>query len=116
MRLQRAFEKAFTAGVERAVIIGSDCPDAKSSDVRAAWKELKSSDLVVGPSLDGGYWLIGLRAPRAELFRGIPWSSDQVLGQTLARAKSAGLRIHLGRLLSDVDTEADWNAHVRAET
>jgi len=112
-RLQRAFEGAFSRGAERVVIIGSDCPEAKSSDVRVAWKELKSHDVVVGPAVDGGYWLIGLRMQQPELFCGIAWSSDQVLGQTLARAKTLGLRIQLLRILTDIDTEADWNAHVR---
>lgn len=107
-RLTRAFAEAFARGAERVVIIGSDCADVKSSDIRTAWRELKNSQLVVGPALDGGYWLIGLRAPQPELFREITWSTDAVLGQTLQRAKSLGLRIQLLRILSDVDTEEDW--------
>lgn len=112
-RLQGAFASAFANGAERVVIVGSDCPNVKTRDIRAAWKELKSYDLVVGPAVDGGYWLIGLRAPQPELFRDIAWSSDQVLAQTLQRAKSLGLRIQLLRILNDIDTEEDWNAHVR---
>ncbi|HEY0552258.1 MAG TPA: TIGR04282 family arsenosugar biosynthesis glycosyltransferase, partial [Verrucomicrobiae bacterium] len=111
-RLQRAFAESFAGGAERVVIVGSDCPEVKSADIRAAWKELKSHDVVLGPAVDGGYWLIGLCAPRSELFRGIAWSSDQVLAQTLAQAKSIGLRIQLLRILSDIDTEEDWNAYV----
>ena len=57
--------------------------------------------------------LIGLRAPQPELFRDMAWSSEQVLGQTLQRAKALGLRIQLLRILTDIDTEEDWNAHVR---
>lgn len=112
-RMHRAFTDAFTSGAERVVIIGSDAPEVRTADIRAAWKELKSHDLVVGPAIDGGYWLIGLRAPQPELFREISWSSEQVLGQTLARAKSLGLKIQLLRILTDVDTEEDWNAYVR---
>ena len=112
-RLQRAFESAFASGAERVVIVGSDCPAVKAADIRTAWKELKSHDLVVGPAVDGGYWLIGLRAPQPELFREIAWSSEQVLGQTLQRARTLGLRIQLLRILTDIDTEEDWNAHVR---
>ena len=115
-RLQRASDGAFANGAERVVIIGSDCPEVKAGDVRAAWKELQSHDLVVGPAVDGGYWLIGLRAPQPELFRDIAWSSDQVLAQTLARAKSLGLRIQLLRILNDIDTEADWNAYVQQKS
>jgi rSAM/selenodomain-associated transferase 1 len=112
-RLQRAFAESFAAGAERVVIIGSDCPEAAAKDVRNAWKELKSHDVVIGPAVDGGYWLIGLREPRPELFRAIAWSSDQVLGQTLAQASALGLRVQLLRMLDDIDTEADWNAYVR---
>ena len=112
-RLVRAFEEAFAAGAERVVVIGSDCPEVRTSDVRSAWAELRTHDLVVGPAIDGGYWLLGLRAPQPALFEEIAWSSDQVLGQTLQRARSLGLRIQLLRILGDVDTEADWNAYVR---
>ncbi len=111
-RLQRAFADSFAGSAERVVIIGSDSPEVKSGDIRAAWKELKSHDVVLGPAVDGGYWLIGLRAPQPELFRGITWSSDQVLAQTLAQAKAIGLRVQLLRILSDIDTEDDWNAYV----
>jgi uncharacterized protein len=115
-RLRRAFEAAFANGAECVVVIGSDCPEIEATDIYAAWKELKSHDLVVGPAIDGGYWLMGLRAPHPELFEKITWSSDQVLAQTLQRAKSIGLRIQLLRILADVDTEADWNAYVRERT
>jgi rSAM/selenodomain-associated transferase 1 len=112
-RLQRAFAESFAYGAERVVIVGSDCPEVKSGDVRTAWKELKSHELVIGPAIDGGYWLIGLRAPQPELFRAIAWSSNQVLAQTLAQAKLIGLSVQLLRILSDIDTEEDWNAYVR---
>jgi rSAM/selenodomain-associated transferase 1 len=112
-RLQRTFADSFAGGAERVVIIGSDCPEVKSGDIRAAWKELKSHDVVIGPAIDGGYWLIGLRTPQPELFRAIAWSSDRVLAQTLTQAKALGLRVQLLRILSDIDTEEDWNAYVR---
>ena len=107
-RMARAFGENFVAGCSRAVIVGSDCPDIEAADVRAAWRELETHDVVVGPATDGGYWLIGLRAPQPELFRGVAWSSDQVLAQTLQRAKQLGLRVQLLRILSDVDTLEDW--------
>ena len=113
-RLHRAFQETFAEGTEGVVVIGSDCPEVGPSDVRAALKELKGHDIVLGPAVDGGYWLIALRAPHPELFSNITWSSDQVLAQTLARAKALGLRIQLLRILQDIDTEEDWNAYVRA--
>jgi uncharacterized protein len=107
-RMQAAFADAFADGATRVVIVGADCPQVTAADVRQAWNELKSHDVVLGPAMDGGYWLIGLARPQAALFQGITWSSDKVLGQTLQRARTAGLRIQLLRILSDVDTERDW--------
>lgn len=107
-RLHNAFENAFAGGAERVVIIGSDCPYLTAGDICTAWEKLRTFDLVLGPAGDGGYWLIGLRAPQPKLFEDIPWSSDEVLGQTLARAKALGLTIHLLRILGDVDTGEDW--------
>ena len=108
-RLQRAFAEAFRHGGQRVVIIGSDCPEVSVQDVRAAWRALRSNDVVLGPAADGGYWLVGLREPQPSLFATIPWSTEKVLPETLERARAAGLDLALLRELSDVDTVADWN-------
>ena len=107
-RLAAAFARSFAAGAERVVIIGSDCPNVTRKDIDEAFENLASRDLVVGPAIDGGYWLIGLRQPQPALFEKIPWSSENVLAETLSRARGSGLKIHLLRLLSDVDTAEDW--------
>jgi hypothetical protein len=107
-RLQRAFQRAFHAGAGRVVILGSDCPEVAAADIDDAWAALSAHDVVLGPATDGGYWLIGLRAARPELFQGISWSTSEVLRQTLDRIREAGLRAHLLRELSDIDAEADW--------
>jgi hypothetical protein len=112
MRLQRAFAEAFQKEAQRAVIIGSDCPEVEATDIREAWTALDDYELVLGPATDGGYWLIGLCHEQAMLFENMPWSSDRVLRETLARAQSAGLSARLLRRLSDVDTEADWRKFV----
>jgi hypothetical protein len=118
-RLESAFRDSFKAGARRVVIIGSDCPAVSVADVRAGWAALETNDVVLGPASDGGYWLIGLRECRRELFEGIPWSTDQVLAQTLQRADAAKWRVHLLRELTDVDTETEWKdflAGTAAET
>jgi len=107
-RLDRAFRRAFDEGAQRVVIIGSDCPEAGAHDIQAAWTALLSHDVVLGPATDGGYWLIGLRAPQPQLFVDIPWSTDKVLRETQEHCRAAGLTTHMLRELSDVDTEADW--------
>jgi len=107
-RLDRAFQSAFTQGSRRVLIIGSDCPEITISDLEAAWSALEFHDVTLGPADDGGYWLIGLRAPQPSLFCEMPWSTSEVLRTTLDRCAAAGLRVQLLRTLSDVDTEDDW--------
>ena len=113
-KLAHAFGDAFAAGSQRVVIIGSDCPYLTAEDILTAWKQLRRSDLVLGPAMDGGYWLIGLRAAQPDLFAGISWSTDEVLNQTLARAKALGLSTVLLRTLNDVDTREDWERFISA--
>ncbi|MBU3741143.1 MAG: glycosyltransferase [Candidatus Kapabacteria bacterium] len=96
----------------RCVIVGTDAPDVNADTVRAAFDALDEHDVVLGPAYDGGYYLIGMRQPRAELFDGIAWSTDQVLTQTLTAATAAGASVHLLPPLRDIDTVEDlqWYA------
>lgn len=108
-RLTRAFEAAFASGASRAIVIGTDCPSLAASDLRAADRALRRCDLVVGPAADGGYWLIGLCRPAPGLFDAVPWSTDQVLGVTLHKARQLRLSVELLRILEDIDTAEDWD-------
>ena len=112
-RLHAAFTEHFLADAEQVVIIGSDCPTVAPTDIEDAWVALAGHDVVLGPALDGGYWLIGLRAPQPALFTAMPWSTDTVFGETMRRARASGLRVALLRELADVDTEADWTRWVK---
>jgi rSAM/selenodomain-associated transferase 2/rSAM/selenodomain-associated transferase 1 len=119
-RMQRAFVDAFTAGVEQVVIIGSDCPGLAAKQVVEAFGCLESDDLVLGPAVDGGYYLIGLRKMAPGLFKGIPWGGAGVLAATRERAGALGLT-HAGlETLTDVDRPEDlpiWEeAQRRAST
>jgi len=114
-RLQSAFAESFAEGAQRVVIIGSDCPAVTAEDIHAAWTSLLTHDVVIGPASDGGYWLIGLCQARADLFSDIPWSTDQVLAQTLQRVNEAELSVRTLRELDDVDTEADWRRFVESQ-
>ena len=109
-RLARCMNDALNEGIERLVIIGSDCPDITASDIHSAWQSLEQADLVLGPAEDGGYWAIGLRKRLPEVFEGIEWSTASVLEQTLRQARIAGRQVAHLRPLSDVDTEKDWRA------
>ena len=106
-RMAAAFEWAFDGGAARVVLIGTDTPDLSRGDVLHAFESLRTSDLVVGPSLDGGYYLIGLPRPIPALFERIPWSTPAVLGETLNRAESLGLRAAPLAVKADIDTLED---------
>jgi uncharacterized protein len=107
-RLVRLFDRLLKEH-PAALAMDSDSPTLPMAYVTEAVAIVTAAeaDVVVGPSDDGGYYLIGLRAPRPELFVDVPWSSADVLGVTLARARGLGLRVRLLPAWFDVDTEAD---------
>lgn len=106
-RMASAFQASFVAGVNAVVLIGTDCPDLNDQLIAEAFQALCQHDLVLGPALDGGYYLIGLRRLVPELFTGIPWSTDEVLPQTLKIAQQLELAVAQLPLLSDVDRPED---------
>lgn len=90
----------------RVVIIGSDIPDARASDVRAAFRALGHADAVFGPAEDGGYWLIGVSPRRpAHPFAAVRWSTPHALADTLRNFR--GQRVAFLHTLRDVDSAAD---------
>ena len=108
IRLTQAFDAVFAQGCELAAAIGSDCVELTPAHFREAWRELDGADGVIGPTIDGGYYLLALKSPQPILFNEIDWSTGAVFEQTLERARSAGLRLHVLAPLHDVDTVEDW--------
>lgn len=108
-RMQNAFSKSFEEGYRNIVIIGSDCPDLHSSIIEQAFDELNSSDVVIGPSADGGYYLLGMNTFIPEIFKGIKWSSPEVLSRTKEKLNRSGYSFHELKVLNDIDTEEDLN-------
>ena len=88
-RLSHAFEDLLADGAPGAIVIGSDVPTLPSAVLEAALERLAGADLVLGPSEDGGYYLIGLREPRAALFADMAWSTEVVFEETMRRAQRA---------------------------
>lgn len=102
---------------DEILVIGSDSPTLQRLHFDEAWDSLERHEVVLGPSFDGGYYLIGVRAawykqfgaPREThpLFDGVEWSTSRVLGQTLRRARQCGALCDLIRFCYDVDTPED---------
>jgi rSAM/selenodomain-associated transferase 1 len=106
-RLAAAFAAAFAGGAAAVAAVGTDCPDLDAVALDRALADLARANLVIGPAADGGYYLIGLRAPAPALFRGIPWGTSSVCAETLARAATLGLACRELDVLPDVDRPAD---------
>lgn len=109
-RLIAAFDIAFRAKAEKVVIIGSDCPDLDPRVLRDAYARLDGADVVLGPAEDGGYYLVGLRAPMPHLFTKMEWSDPSVLKKTLERLRLRGESFELLPEHADVDTFGDLKA------
>ena len=108
-RMKSAFVQAFSDGVEKALLIGSDIPDMSISLINEAFNALDTSDAVIGPAHDGGYYLIGFNRASflPDIFQGIAWSTDSVFCQTMKVFGKSGLTVHVLRVLRDVDTFDD---------
>ena len=107
LRMQRQFQRAAREGASQMVLIGSDLPQLEASDLSAAFTVLGQRRGVLGPALDGGYWLIGLRRPEPELLAGIDWGSALVLEQTVAAMARRGLEPELLSRRGDLDWARD---------
>ncbi|MBI4483797.1 MAG: TIGR04282 family arsenosugar biosynthesis glycosyltransferase [Acidobacteria bacterium] len=108
-RMQGVFQQLFAQSHGAVILMGCDSPSLPLEFVEQAFENLEKddADLVVGPSKDGGYYLIGLKREQPSLFADIPWSTEKVLAETVERAQSAGLKIVCLPLWYDVDTIED---------
>jgi rSAM/selenodomain-associated transferase 1 len=108
-RMENAFQQVFSAGISRAVLTGSDIPDLPPEVFSEAFRALDGNDTVIGPARDGGYYLIGFRRNTflPALFRGIAWSTNTVLTDTLAVLARKGSTVQQLPLWGDVDTIED---------
>jgi rSAM/selenodomain-associated transferase 1 len=113
-RMQHAFEGALRRH-GAAILVGSDCPALKPSDLRAAASALRGgAAAVIAPAEDGGYPLIGLARSSPRLFRGIAWGSPRVMAQTRRRLAALRWRWHELRTLWDVDRPEDYARLLRS--
>ena len=113
-RMHRIFETLFRLNYRRVVIIGTDVPSLPLDRYQQAFDLLTRFDIALGPALDGGYYVIGLKQPAPALFEDMPWSTDRVLA--LTKEKAATLALSIGELAEwrDVDTLDDLNMLIDA--
>lgn len=110
-RMEDFFNRALAAGFGKVVLVGSDAPTLPTAHVTQAFKYLDRTEVVLGPTSDGGYYLVGAKHCTPPIFRNITWSTAHVWRETLDSLHAAGLRerSHYAVLPSwfDVDTLAD---------
>ncbi len=105
-RMHNCFRRLCSEGFARLLMIGCDSPHLRDEWLDEAAARLETADLVLGPSEDGGYYLIAMRAPH-DVFSGIEMSTARVLADTQRKAEAAGLRVYLLPATFDIDEAAD---------
>ena len=108
-RLNNIFLEKLSQGYKAVSIVDSYSPDLPKSLIEESFELLlsKRADIVFGPCYDGGYYLVGMRKLHPELFRDIPWSTENVLSATLEKARKMGLNVKLLSTWNDLDTFED---------
>lgn len=109
-KIHAGFEHAFRDH-DKVLIIGSDCASLTAQIVQEGFDALDRNDFVLGPALDGGYYLLGMRQFTPSLFQAIPWSTAEVAQLTLGKMKAMGASFHLLPPLSDIDYAEDWEKY-----
>ena len=107
-RMHRAFRETLRDGADRTVLMGSDHPTLPSSFLRQAFRSLEEArSLCVGPTEDGGFYLLGMSTMYPQLFDGMSYSHSEVLADTLARAQETDAEVTVLPEWYDVDTPQD---------
>lgn len=107
-RMKKAFQKTLIK-YEKAIIIGSDCPKISPEIIEDAFFKLDHADVVIGPTFDGGYYLLGIKRMHRFLFENMTWSTSSVFAETQMRIENNELTYSLVDTLSDLDTIDDLN-------
>ena len=111
IRMQNAFSELFQLNYQSVCIIGSDCYELNSEIIEDAFKKLEENDTVIGPTFDGGYYLLGMNKLISELFENKKWSTETVYSDTIKDFKNLSLTYSNTNKLNDIDEEKDVPQH-----
>jgi len=109
LRMQNAFGDLFKIGYQRVVIIGTDLPDLNEHHINQAFEALETHGYVIGPSKDGGYYLLGMKTNNDLLFKNKKWGESTVLKDTVKDIE--GQTVYFLQELNDIDTFEDLKEH-----
>ncbi len=109
-RIRDAIQKSFNNDAKKSVLISTDQPGIPWDIINKAFQHISHETIVLGPSKDGGFYLVGMAAPGEDIFHSISWSTDQVLTRTLQNIQDLGLNSKLLETMQDIDRAEDWEA------
>ena len=112
-KMKYAFQYAFENHYRKSIIIGSDCFELNTALINQAFEHLNESDMVIGPTIDGGYYLIGMKMLHNDIFNNKLWSSGSVYSDTIQDIHCLQLSYSDLPMLSDVDEEKDVPTTIR---
>lgn len=114
-KMEAAFRTGFNAGYTAICIIGTDCLELTGKIVTEAFRKLLTHEIVIGPAVDGGYYLLGMKYIQPALFKNKNWGTGTVLTQTLDDVKLLGLTCWQLQVLKDVDRIEDLPANFQLD-
>jgi len=110
LRMKTAFNELLPIH-SSVILIGTDIPHLSIDILKESIFLLKNTDVILGPSDDGGYYLIGMKKPNDYLFQNMTWSVDNVLSESIQRIGKKNKTYNLLKTLPDIDTAEDWEKH-----
>jgi len=111
-RMRQSMNASIATGAERVILIGSDIPSLPGSHITSAISRLDNADVVLGPTNDGGFYLIGIRSTLPDIFSNVTWSTDTAFEQTAEGIRSKELMMSLIPPWNDIDTPEDLDAEI----
>ena len=106
-KMFNAIKEGFEMGYREVLLIGTDIYSLTDTIIMDGFEKLLNSDVVIGPAVDGGYYLIGMKKPHQSIFKLDEWSHSQVFSETLELLKEAKLSFSETFILNDIDEETD---------
>ena len=112
-KMETAFKTGFDSGYKSICIIGTDCLDLNTRTIKEAFRKLSTHDVVIGPAVDGGYYLLGMNHLHPVVFKNKDWGTNSVLSDTLHDLKISGLSFWQLVTLNDIDRVEDLPPNFR---
>lgn len=114
LKMKSAFQTTLKNNISKCVIIGTDCPYITQDIINSAFYKLNDYDAVIGPAVDGGFYLLGVKSIDTLLFDDITWSSNKVLNQLIKNLNKQNLKHYLLQELEDIDDLQCYNRYLNS--